>query len=164
MRIWQIKEAILTVVFLWWRDSWRIEDISLILGYFFFKFVCWTIHVLCHYVKTASVGGHRWWLWHNTSPKMLARNCKRCMVRFYLILVRYWMGICGHTFTTSDQDSCVSTNHTRVIASMTHVCDLLLQWCHPCMRMFHASGARTFLSVQILPLHMNFLLCFFFQK
>lgn len=84
---------------------------------FFFKFVCWTIHVLCHHVKTASVGGQRWWLWHNTSPKMLARNCKRCMVRFYLILVRYWMGICGHTFTTSDQDSCVSINHTVPVFS-----------------------------------------------
>lgn len=54
--------------FLWWRDSWRIEDIALILGYFFFKFVCWTIHVLCHHVQTASMGeGQRWW--QNTSQK-----------------------------------------------------------------------------------------------
>lgn len=74
------------------------------------------------------------------------------------------MGICGHTFTTSDQDSCVSINHTRVLASMAHVCDLLLPWCHPCMLMFHASGAGTFLPVQILPLLMNFLLCFFFKN
>lgn len=60
-------------------------------------------------------GGQRWW--QNTGPKMLARNCKRCMVRFYLIFVRYWMGICGHTFTTSDQDSCVSINHTVPVFS-----------------------------------------------
>lgn len=51
------------------------------------------------------------------AKKMLALNCKRCMVRFYLILVRYWMGICGHTFTTSDQDSCVSINHTVPVFS-----------------------------------------------
>lgn len=115
-------------------------------------------------IRLRQWGTARWWLWHNTSPKMLARNCKRCMVRFYLILVRYWMCICGHTFTTSDQVSSLSINHTRVLASMAHVCDLLLQWCHPWMLMFHVSGARTFLSVAILPLHMNFLLCFFFQK
>lgn len=27
------------------------------------------------------------------------------------------MGICGHTFTTSDQDSCVSINHTVPVFS-----------------------------------------------
>lgn len=127
--------------FLCWGDSCQIENISLILGRFFFKFRCWTVHA--YYVIMFS-------------PKMLARNCKRCKVRFYLILVRYWMCIWGHTVTTSDQVSywaSIITVFSPLWRMFTVVSFLHAYIC-----------LRTFLPMQILPLHLNFLPCFFLSK